>query len=405
MEQISIVFEMLHNATGIPLFVVKQGGEMLISFSDEASPLFTGELARACIDDFLLKKRDMKHPLLMTLDSIYFIGIAQLDEYKFLILGPVATYQHDLDNVNLYTFSSFNADYKDMFSDILASAPIGSPASFIHSFSLAIQLYDGRLINLEELLLVNKTEQILKLDSTLTHYVFTSQEEKAFHTPQSYEEGIIKAIEEGNMEALKRRERETATGRLGILSFDSLRQAKYIFVTSAAIFARAAMRGGLDYEMACSIADIYCQQMDRLTNSADIYVLIHKMSGYFCERVAEMSLKVRYSSTVQTCCNYIAKNLHESISLGNLADISKMSARRLSQRFQKETGYSIVDYIHKAKMQEAEYLLRHTTHTISEISNYLHYSSQSYFSNIFKEIYNVSPQKYRNYSAINCSIL
>lgn len=396
MENIDIVYKMLHNATGIPLYVVKQNGLIQLSFSNVESQMFTGELFKTCIDDFLIKKRDVENPLLMTLDSIYFIGIAQLDEYNFLILGPSATYQNSLDNKEFYTFSPLYTKNGDLFPTILTSDPIVSSINFINTLSLAIQLYNNRLIDTEEILTVNKTEQILKLDSTLTQYVFNSQEKRDFHTPQSYEEGILKAIENGNIEALKRRKTESNTGRLGILSLDYRRQAKYILVTSAAIFARAAMRGGLSYEMACSIADIYCQQADGLTEPADLYALTGKMSEYFCEKVMEMSLKVRYSSTVQTCCNYIDKNLHENILLEDLADICKMSARRLSQKFKKETGLSVVDYIHKVKMQEAEFLLQHTTHTISEISNILHYSSQSYFSRMFKEIYSISPQNYRN---------
>ena len=59
-------------------------------------------------------------------------------------------------------------------------------------------------------------------------------------------------------------------------------------------------------------------------------------------------------------------------------------------------GTSIVDFIHEERIKEAEYLLRHTDFSLSLISSYLNYSSQSYFTRIFREKRGITPQQYRD---------
>ncbi|WP_081674142.1 helix-turn-helix domain-containing protein [Butyrivibrio sp. VCD2006] len=46
-------------------------------------------------------------------------------------------------------------------------------------------------------------------------------------------------------------------------------------------------------------------------------------------------------------------------------------------------------------MEEAKSLLHHSDRTISEISEYLCFSSQSYFQNVFKAKYGMTPKEFR----------
>lgn len=62
--------------------------------------------------------------------------------------------------------------------------------------------------------------------------------------------------------------------------------------------------------------------------------------------------------------------------------------------FRQEIGMGIPEYIHREKLGEAEYLLRHTSYTLSGITTYLNYPSQSYFTQIFKKYNGITPQQY-----------
>lgn len=231
----------------------------------------------------------------------------------------------------------------------------------------------------------------------ITDYMFKQKENNTFHTPQSLEVLITDAIATGNMARLHNIFKNSYEGSLGILSLKHERQERYMFVTAAAVFSRAAMRGGIDYELACSMADIYCQKMDQLSLSNDFMYLMFEMGFDFCRTVSETN-KLVYSPLINKCCTYIYNHTHETVSLYDLAELCNMSTRRLSERFKKETGTSIVDYIQLSKIEEAEVLLRYTSKTISEISSYLAFSTQSYFTLIFKKHTGITPLEYKKNS-------
>ena len=58
----------------------------------------------------------------------------------------------------------------------------------------------------------------------------------------------------------------------------------------------------------------------------------------------------------------------------------------------------MLDYIQLAKIDEAKVLLLYTKKSISEISSYLAFSSQSYFSSIFKKHTGYTPSEYQKSS-------
>jgi len=63
--------------------------------------------------------------------------------------------------------------------------------------------------------------------------------------------------------------------------------------------------------------------------------------------------------------------------------------------FKKELGINVGAYITRCKLEEAKNLLAFTDKSLAEISDYLCYSSQSYFQNSFKKKYKVTPLQYR----------
>ena len=67
----------------------------------------------------------------------------------------------------------------------------------------------------------------------------------------------------------------------------------------------------------------------------------------------------------------------------------------LARRFKEETGQSIKEYIRDAKIAEAKSLLKYTNMSLSEISEALAFSSQSYFTETFKRVVGLTPGQYR----------
>ena len=142
--------------------------------------------------------------------------------------------------------------------------------------------------------------------------------------------------------------------------------------------------------------------MDSMSDISQIIITQYQMILDFCEQVYRKKSNI-YSPLVQACCDYIQKHTHEKIYLKDLAEVCHLSERYVSKKFQQEAGTSIVDYIHKSKIEEAKLLLQHSGYTINEISNYLGYSNQSYFSSKFKEFCKLSPYEFRKKIDTQCT--
>ena len=65
------------------------------------------------------------------------------------------------------------------------------------------------------------------------------------------------------------------------------------------------------------------------------------------------------------------------------------------EQFKRETGETIGRYIVQTKLKEAQLLLAYSESSLSEISNFLFFSSQSYFQNTFKKQFGITPYEYR----------
>ena len=179
------------------------------------------------------------------------------------------------------------------------------------------------------------------------------------------------------------------------MSSNDLRQQKYSFICMATLASRAAIRGGLPAETAFSLSDLYCQRVDLLSENTLVQNLTYTMLADYCERVREIQKRPVTSPVISNCLSYISVHLHEPISLEQLSQHCGLCTRSLSLRFKKEMGMGIPEYIHREKLQEAEYLLQHTSYSLSEITSYLNYPSQSYFTEIFKKYKQMTPQQCR----------
>ena len=116
----------------------------------------------------------------------------------------------------------------------------------------------------------------------------------------------------------------------------------------------------------------------------------------FTNRVSQQRLPEGVSAEVHASMQYIAAHLNEPIGIPRVVAHCGKSRAWLCSRFKKEIGIGIGEYITLAKLREAKSLLRYTGKPLSEISDYLGFSSQPYFQNVFKKYEGVTPMQYRD---------
>ncbi|MBP1754183.1 MAG: AraC family transcriptional regulator [Firmicutes bacterium] len=102
------------------------------------------------------------------------------------------------------------------------------------------------------------------------------------------------------------------------------------------------------------------------------------------------------SVNCQKVRDYLDKNYTEAITLESLSEMVYVSKCYLSHMFKEQTGVSPIKYLTQKRIESACGLLRDTDMSVKEISRTVGYENPLYFSQVFKNVINVSPLDYRN---------
>ena len=153
-----------------------------------------------------------------------------------------------------------------------------------------------------------------------------------------------------------------------------------------------------------TINDISGKYAAEIDDATDIEDLDNVMENLIYE-YAQTALKVKslkYSANINTVIQHIKINLDRPLCLNELADLVGLAPSYLSRLFNQETGQSVSQYIMQLRVEKGRDLLIHTPMKVDEISNYIGFKQQSYFTKCFKAKYQLSPLEYRKqYSSVN----
>lgn len=103
---------------------------------------------------------------------------------------------------------------------------------------------------------------------------------------------------------------------------------------------------------------------------------------------------------IKTICQYIDQNYSDNLTLESLAEYMNMNKYYMAHEFKKNIGVSPINYLIERRLQECKSLLTTTSLSIAEISETVGFSSQSYFSQIFKKNMDMTPLQYRQQEQI-----
>ncbi len=100
-------------------------------------------------------------------------------------------------------------------------------------------------------------------------------------------------------------------------------------------------------------------------------------------------------ATAAEVVSYIKSHYWKQLSVEGIASAFYVSPSYLSRLFRRETGYSIVSYLTRVRLEKAKELLAGSDLTAWQIADRVGFSDQSYFSRVFKMHEGVSPAQYR----------
>ena len=92
---------------------------------------------------------------------------------------------------------------------------------------------------------------------------------------------------------------------------------------------------------------------------------------------------------------HLLKNHHDPLTVGDVVTYVGFSKSYFSAYFKKTLGFSVNAFILRCKLEEGKELLQYTNKSISTISTFLCFSSQSHFQTAFKKQFGMTPNECR----------
>lgn len=100
------------------------------------------------------------------------------------------------------------------------------------------------------------------------------------------------------------------------------------------------------------------------------------------------------NNLTEKALNYLSHNYKTEISLNIVADYLHISPYYLSRIIKKQTGKNFTDYLTLFRINQSKILLKEKKLSVKEITYSVGFSSQSYFSKVFKKYTGVSPTEF-----------
>lgn len=125
-----------------------------------------------------------------------------------------------------------------------------------------------------------------------------------------------------------------------------------------------------------------------------LYVLVAKLQRY---RELTLTVKSPGKTTLESAQikRYIDNHFKEDISLDSLANVAHLNKFYLSHIYKRDHGISPINYLIERRIRESKFLLRDTDYSVSQIAQFIGFSSPSYFSQCFNRVEGISPRAYR----------
>ncbi len=390
------ICNVIGNLSGIPIRLYKDGEQIfyrsIVDLPKDPIELYKAEIAEV----------NQNIGYYITPFFNYY-GIVNRNEYK-IVIGPTRQLPAQEKDLRELAFRldliQENADDFVTAMKSIVSMPL---ESIMQILCVVNYVLNGEKVKLEDITIFdfeqNKIKQQFEDARTDKNFAVPTeiQHQREVHNTLALEQTIMNIVRKGDTAALREWLGNAPAVRSGILASNQLRQQKNLFIVTATLVSRNAIRGGMDVEEALSLSDSYIQRCELTNSSLELTNLQFRMITDYTERVERIRLGKAPSKLVMEISNYIQHHLSEQITTAAIADHLYMNRSRLCTKFKSETGITLNNFILQEKIEEAKRLLRYSDKTALAISSFLGFSSQSHFANTFKKYTGKTPNEYREF--------
>ena len=175
---------------------------------------------------------------------------------------------------------------------------------------------------------------------------------------------------------------------------DPLRNMKNYCIIMNTLFRKAAEKGG-----------VHPYHLHRISTNFATEIEQCEVLSYATELMR--SIFRTYTRLVRTyssvnCCEHVRRalltiesNVSSSLSLVQIADSLQITPTHLARIFHRDTGKTVVEYIHECRIRQAKHLLQTTALQIQTVAQHCGMIDVQYFSKLFKAHTGITPRQYR----------
>ncbi|WP_326653845.1 MULTISPECIES: helix-turn-helix domain-containing protein [unclassified Streptomyces] len=100
-------------------------------------------------------------------------------------------------------------------------------------------------------------------------------------------------------------------------------------------------------------------------------------------------------ATLEPLLRWMEENAGRELTVGEIAAHAGLSTRTLNRRFREQTATTPVQWLHRARVRQAQYLLETTGYSVDRIATQVGFGSPTAFRDRFKRQVGTSPHAYR----------
>ena len=344
--------------------------------AEQSNPLILSEELRE-----LLKNRIMnqKTPVIYQDENkVIFCGMRE-KMTKMLLLGPICI--EDMSYVEIHRYCKAYQIENEQCPPKLKLQNLLALLELLSYIKIEEKYEDEEILDANGL--IEKQEIGLEADVRIDI-------EDIYHHTYQEEVKTMDYIREGNLEEVVGAV-ELLASTAGKLSENEIRNERNLGICSITLATRAAIEGGAAPAKAYKLSDLYINKIDQCKRMTEIFEYRKRSLYDFAKLVVEEREKRANSRYTEQCKEYIRKYYHQKICIPDIAEALGVSESHLSRIFKKETGESIQKYSMHMRIERAENLLKYSEASLTEISEYLCFSSQSHFGKVFKVYKNMTP--------------
>ena len=404
-ERLKAVLENLHAFTQLPIHLIDQRGETLMTFGE--SPrycrllqrnLFPGKGCLAVCLQVGQQAKKLGQPYIFSchadLNHIAFPLLHQDELLGCIIVGP---FLMDKPDSTLITNLTEKHNLTPMLSlelyDELPGLQVIEPAR-VNQLSRLMEHLLSPLMPAERVILQQAKEKLYqqsRINETIQQYKEQGiSESRAFFYEKETE--LLSRVRTGNVQEAKALLDELL-GHVLFSQGSRIENIHLMAVELTTLLSRVAIDGGAGTDKIYGLNSQYLTKILMQQNQEELCYLLQEVVESFMD--AMFAHQDQGNPHIRKALRYIAANYTQKLTLQNVASEVGISPNHFSTLFHRMVGVSFREYLCQTRVEGSKQLLLYTDYSLADIAAAMGFPDQSNFSKVFKRITGISPGKYR----------